>query len=203
MAYSSTTDFLALLRNSGGVARLEQIPGLDYVVAAMARAGMFRVYVGQSAPTVNQATTVWLQTSLPSWVAEGVVFLWNAATQAYVTATPELWNLFLSGLSVGYSFQSVNGALDTVDDGVSLLAIQRAVPAATTIILPTVASRNGKRLQIADWSTGVVNHIVTLGPNGAETIMQRAAWQLYSTADQLAGISLQPSTDLNGWVIAP
>src|SRR5438046_213458 len=114
MSYNPLTDFLALIRNVGGVASIAQVPGLDYVVSAMARAGMIRLYAGQTAPVVNQSTTAWLKTALPSWTAEGVVFLWDTSTQAYVTATPELWDVFLSGVAGTYVFQSINGALDTV-----------------------------------------------------------------------------------------
>ena len=61
MSYNPATDFIALLRLTAGGVRSEQMPGLDYVVAALARIGLFSLSVGQTAPTVNQATTVWLQ----------------------------------------------------------------------------------------------------------------------------------------------
>lgn len=202
MSYTPTTDFLALLRQTSGGVRTARMPGLDYVVAALARAGLFQLSVGQTAPTTNQQSTAWLQPSVPSWVAEGTVWLWNAVTSAYAPATPALWNALLAGGSVG-SFQTVAGASAAVNSGASILAIQRASPAGTLLTLPSVVSRAGRSLQVVDWSTAVVNHQVTLTPAGGETIMQQASWQLLSTAAQLGGITLYPSPDLNGWVIAP
>lgn len=200
MAYSPTTDFLALLRLTSGGVRTERMPGLDYVVAALARAGLFTLFVGQTAPTTNQAGTVWLLPASPSWTAEGLVFLWNPGTLEYEVATPALWATLLS---TGGVFQSVAGAAGVVGANTSLLAIQRANPAATALTLPSVTTRFGKALQLVDWSTAVANHTVTITPAGAETIMLQPSWQILSTAVQLAGVTLRPSTDLNGWVIAP
>lgn len=201
MSYNPLTDFLGLLRQTAGVVALERMPGMDYVLAAMARAGMITLSVGQTAPTANQATTVWLQPALPSWTAEGIVFLWNPATAAYELATPALWDSLLTGSP--YVFQSAAVASNVVNNTTSLLAIQRAAPVATALILPTIASRLGKALQIVDWSSAVAGHAVTLTPSGGATIMRLTSWNLFSTADQLAGITLYPSADLNGWVIAP
>lgn len=200
MAYNPTTDFLALMRLASGQAVIGKMPGLDYAVAAMARAGMFQLSVGQTAPTVNQPTTVWLKPSVPSWVAEGTVFLWDPGTRAYVPATPALWAALLTS---GYVFQSVAGLAGAVLSSTSLLAVQRVAPAATALTLPSVASRSGKALQIVDWSTAVAAHTLNVTPAGAETIMLKPSWQLLSTSDQLAGLTLFPSIDLNGWVIAP
>jgi microcystin-dependent protein len=97
MAYDFTTDFLALLRSTGGGVRTERMPGLDYVISALGRSALFAVSVGQVAPTVNQATTVWFKPAIPSWSAEGVIFLWNPTVPAYQVATPALWSLLLSG----------------------------------------------------------------------------------------------------------
>lgn len=203
MSYSPATDFLALLRQTSGGVRTERMPGLDYVVAALARAGLFQLSVGQTAPTANQQSTVWLQPSVPSWVAEGTVFLWNAAAAQYQVATPVLWNLLLT--PGGYSFQSVAIANSVVNVGTTILAVQRAAPAATALVLPNLAAQwlSGRPLKIVDWSTNVANHAITLTTPDGSTIMQQASWQLLSTAVQLSGVSLFPSPDLNGWVIAP
>lgn len=203
MSYDPLTDFLALLRQSGNSVSMERMPGLDYIVSAMARAGLFTLSTGQTAPTANQPTTVWLRPSLPSWVAEGTVFLWNAATGAYETATPALWITLLS--PNGYAFQSAVNANNAISAGTTVLAVQRAAPTVTSLTLPPLITQwlTGRRLQIVDFSTGVVNHTITLiTPDGA-TIMRLASWQLLSTPDQIAGIMLQPSPDLNAWVIAP
>lgn len=200
MSYNPLTDFLALLRQTGNGVRTERMPGLDYVVAAMARAGMFNLSVGQTAPTTNQATTVWLRPSNPSWVAEGTVFLWNALTSEYEPATHISWAAFLNQ-AAGYNFQSAPNAANNVLALKSLVAVQRAAPAATTLFLPSVAAQSGKLLQITDFSTGVTNHVITLSPQGTSSIMQQSSWELLSTAVQLAGVTLQPSIDLNAWVI--
>lgn len=203
MSYSPLTDFLALLRQDGSSVDVARMPGLDYVVSALARAGLCSLSVGQTAPTSNQPATVWLKPSEPSWTAEGNVFLWNAFTSAYELATPTLWTALLTLSLSGYLFQSAANASNAVNALTSLVAVQRAAPTATTLRLPTVLSRGGKALQIVDWSTGLVNHIVTLVPAAGNTIMRLTSWQLLSTVDQAAGVTLYPATDLNGWVIAP
>lgn len=203
MAYDPTIDFLALLRLTSGGVETERMPGLDYVVAAMARAGLFRLSVGQTAPTANQSTTVWLKPSVPSWVAEGTVFLWDPVTAAYVPATPALWNATIS--PSGYLFQSAPNANNIVNVGVTVLAVQRAGPVATAILLPNLAAQwvTGRPLKIVDWSTAVVNHVLTLTTPDGSTIMRLASLQLLSNAVQLAGVTLHAVPELNGWVIAP
>lgn len=201
--YDPRTDFLTLIRNAGGVASFAEIPGLDYVVAALARAGLITLSISQTAPIANQPATAWLKPSVPSWVAEGVLFLWNAVNVRYEPATPALWGTLLYGASSNYLFQSASAALNNVGNTTSLLAIQRAAPVVTVIALPSVASRNGKPLQIVDWSTGVANHAIALIPSAGNTVMRLPSWQLLSTPDQLAGITLYPAAELNGWVIAP
>lgn len=203
MSYTPTTDFLALLRQSSDGVELARMPGLDFSISAMARAGMFSLSVGQTEPNVNQPSTVWFRPSEPSWVAEGNVFLWNAFTAAYELATPALWAAVLTITLSGYAFQSAPNASNAVDALTSLIAVERAAPSATALRLPTVLSRGGKPLQIADWSTITVPHDITLTPTAGNTIMRRASWVLRSTVDQLAGVTLYPVTELNGWVIAP
>lgn len=204
MAYAPNTDFLALLRQTSGGVGFAEMPGLDFVVAALARAGLISLSVGQTAPTANQSTTAWFKPALPSWTAEGVLFLWNAGTGAYALATPALWLALLSG-SVGYAFQSATAVANSIKAGTSLLAIQRAAPSATALTLPSIAVQwaTGRKLQIVDFSTIVAAHIITLTTPDGATIMQKASWQLLSTPDQLAGVMLQPSPDLNSWIIAP
>ena len=202
MAYSPATDFLGLLRQTSGGVRSERMPGLDYVVMALARAGLFALSVGQAAPTANQASTVWLQPSSPSWVAEGTVWLWNAAAAAYQVATPALWNALLA--PGGYSFQSVAGASGVILPGTSVLAVQRAAPAATALVLPNLAAQwlTGRAIKLVDWSTAVTLHDITVTTPDGSTIMQQASWQFMSNAAQLASATLYPSPDLNGWIIA-
>lgn len=203
MSYNPVTDFVALVRLTAGEAEIARMPGLDYVVAALARAGVITLSTSQTAPTVNQPTTAWLKPAEPSWTAEGTLYLWNAFTAAYELATPGLWTAILTASLSGYNFQSAPNASNAVGSLTSLAAIQRASPTATAMRLPTVLSRGGKALQIVDWSTGIVKHTVTLTPAVGNTVMKQASWQLLSTPDQAAGITLYPATELNAWVVAP
>lgn len=204
MSYSPTIDFLGLLRQTSGGIELSRMPGLDYVVAALARANLFNLFVGQTAPIVNQATTVWLKPALPSWTAEGVVYIWNPATQQYETATATLWSILFAQPNT-YAFASVGAASGVIPAGTSLIAVQRTAPVTTALLLPNLAAQfaSGRKLQIIDFSTSVVGHTITLSTPDGSTIMKASSWRLLSTADQFAGVSLQPSPDLNAWIIAP
>lgn len=204
MSYTPTIDFLALLRRTSGGVRFVRTPGLDYLVAGLARAGMFLLWTGATAPISNQATTVWLRPAQPSWTAEGAVFLYNTVAEEFEPATPALWAaLFTASAPAATVFQAIVAPTGTVDDLTTLLGVLRVAPAATAIALPSVFVRN-RPLQIVDWSSSVVNHEITLSPvSGDETIMQLPSFKLFSTMDQLAGITLYPSIDLSGWVIAP
>lgn len=91
MTYNPATDFLALWRNIAGVVSKVEMPGLDYVVASLARSGLITLSVSATAPTTMQSTTAWLQTAVPSNSAEGALFLWNAVTSAYQAATAALF----------------------------------------------------------------------------------------------------------------
>lgn len=205
MSYTPAIDFLALLRQTSSGVRFDRMPGLDFTVAALARAGLLNLSIGQTAPAVNQATTAWFKPSSPSWVAEGALYLWNDVTAEYEFATPALWASIFAPIISGYSFQSVANPSQSIVAGTSLLAIQRAGPSATALVLPNLAAQwqIGRKLQIVDFSSGVTAHTITLTTPDGSTIMQKASWQLLSSADQLAGVMLQPSPDLNSWVIAP
>lgn len=101
MPYNPVTDFMVLGSKAPAGVTLEQMPGLDYVVAALARAGIVALHVGQSAPTSNQASIVWVKPSQPSWSAECKVHLWDAQLSAYVLATPALWAALFNLLGLG------------------------------------------------------------------------------------------------------
>lgn len=204
MSYNYTTDFIGLLRLVGTSLRSERMPGLDYVVSTLNRIGLFTLSVGQVAPSVNQSSTAWLKPAIPSWFAEGTLYLWNPAAAAYQPATPALWQIFLS--PTGSVFQSLVNANNVIVAGTSLAAVQRVAPAATAVVLPLIADQffTQKDIDLIDYSTGVVNHTITVTPTGAgATIMQLPSWQLLSTVDSLAGVRLRPSPDLNAWIIAP
>lgn len=205
MSYNPISDFLALLRQTGSVVNIERMPGLDFVVAALSRAGLITLFTGQTAPNASQSTTVWFKPAMPSWTAEGVLFLWNKNSVAYEVATPALWSALLTPLFVSYSFQSAPNPANAIVAGTSLLAIQRVGPTATALILPSLALQyvSNRKLQIVDFSSGVTDHTITLTTSDGSSIMRSATWTLLSNADQLAGITLTPSPDLNAWVITP
>ncbi len=89
--FNPVTDFLGLWRSTGpNVVKLE-IPGLDYVIEALARAGIVTVTVSATAPVANQSTTAWLKAAVPSYSAEGVFYLWDKISTQYLPATSALF----------------------------------------------------------------------------------------------------------------
>lgn len=203
MSYNPLTDFLTLLRQSADGVDFERMPGLDYVVSAMARAGMFQLSVGQNPPLTNQPSTVWIKPSSPSWVAEGIIYLWDANAGAYALAVPALWRTLLA--PGGYFFQSVVAASGVIAAGTTVLAVQRDAPTTTALILPSLSAQwlAGSDLKIVDWSTNIVNHTVAITTADGSTIMKQSSWRLLSTPDQRTGITLSPVPDLDGWIITP
>lgn len=97
----------------------------------------------------------------------------------------------------------VTGASATIAAGTEAVVVQRAAPSTTALALPAVAAQDGQPLRIADYSSSVTAHEITLTPDGSEKIMGLSSWVLYSNASSLAGVTLIPSTTLNGWYIAP
>lgn len=95
MAYNPATDFLALWREVGGDADKAAMPGLDFVVAALGRAGVLNVVVSGTAPISNESTTAWFFPNPPSTAAEGALYLWDEVAGAYAAATPALFLRFL------------------------------------------------------------------------------------------------------------
>lgn len=175
MAYSPATDFIALLRQTDGGVRTERMPGLDYIAAAMARAGMFELSVGQIAPTANQAITAWLKPALSSWTAEGVLFLWNAATVEYEVANPLLWSALFLAAAVAEVIQDVTTAGPvTVNTNSTIVRVQN-VGAAVALVMPPAATMLGPVL-ISDWANLAGTNNITIArsggdvfPNGATT----------------------------------
>lgn len=90
MVFDPTKDFLGLWRNNAGQVSKLEMPGLDYVVATLARGGLITLSVSATPPVVSQPTTAWLQAAVPSYSAEGVLRLWDAPSGAYAAATPAL-----------------------------------------------------------------------------------------------------------------
>lgn len=206
MSYNPANDFLALLRLTGGGVRSARMPGLDWFIEALQRTGLINLFVGQTAPTTNQTSTVWFKPALPTWSAEGAVFLWNATLGTFVPATPTLWTALFNTVVNGYQFQSVAGASANIAVGASIVAVQRTAPTATSLILPALGAQfalGARKIQIVDFSQSVANHDITISTPDGTTIMGSNTWQILSTAIQLAGIMLLPCPDLGTWVIAP
>lgn len=95
MVYNPATDFPGFWRASGPNVSKMQVPGVDFVLATLARAGVITLSVSATAPAANQSTTAWLQVAVPSYSAEGVFRLWDKLTSAYLAATPALFFQFL------------------------------------------------------------------------------------------------------------
>jgi hypothetical protein len=95
MVYDPSTDFVGLWRAILGGVEKAEMPGLDFVVAALGRSGLIRVVFSEIPPTVNQRTTAWFKTAHPSYAAEGALYLWDERLGTYVPATPELFLIYL------------------------------------------------------------------------------------------------------------
>lgn len=115
--------------------------------------------------------------------------------------TSSLWVATQGSAGTGTRpFQSVTTSSAIINPTTSLVAIQRAAPSATSLVLPALASQN-QQLRIVDFSTGVTAHAITLTTPDGATIMQQTSWVLNSNASQLAIATLFPSLDLNSWVL--
>lgn len=95
MVYNPATDFIGLWRASGGNVSKAEMPAIDLIISALARAGIINLTVSATAPVANQSTTAWLRAAVPSFSAEGAFFLWDKVTSAYLAATPALFFQFL------------------------------------------------------------------------------------------------------------
>lgn len=174
MSYAPTTDFLAMLRETSGGVRMERMPGLDYVVVALARAGMITLSVSATAPLASQITTAWFAPAIPSTSAEGTLFLWNAGTLEYEPATPALWAAIFTATSVPVIQDVAVAGPVNVQTNADVVRVQN-VGALVTLVMPLSANMAGPVL-ISDWANhaGANNILVNLSgtdvfPNGAAT----------------------------------
>jgi hypothetical protein len=104
MVYTPSTDFVGLWRSIAGGVEKAEMPGLDFIVAGLNRAGLIRAVFSATPPATAQATTAWFQTAVPSWAAEGALYLWDSSLLTYVPATPDLFSKFLQS---GASYQNI------------------------------------------------------------------------------------------------
>lgn len=178
MAYSPTTDFLALLRQTSGGVRFERMPGLDYVVAAMARAGLVNLAVSATEPATNKATTAWFRPAVPSWSSEGVLFIWNGGAGEYEPATPALWSALIVASAVQTVVQDVTTAGPVaVQANASIVRVQN-VGAAVALVMPLSANMAGPVL-ISDWANLAGANNITISRSGADVFPNGAtAWTI-------------------------
>jgi hypothetical protein len=196
MAYTTSTDLLALLRNTGNGERVTSMPGLDYVIVALARAGLINLVVSQAAPVVGQATTVWFRPNVPSWAAEGVVFLWNGTS--YVLATPALWGQVISasGGALNYitisAFGTGSYAAQPADD---VILIRAGVAAPFTINVNWAART--KKLTVVDSGVGALANNISVTPAAGQTQMSVLNYT-YLIDSNGGSITLTPLPDGSG-----
>lgn len=185
MSYNPITDFLGLLRSANGGVRTERMPGLDFVVAALARAGLFTVSVSVTAPTVNQAITVWVKPYAPSWLGECSVYLWNASTNQYEPATPALWSALLAPSSSSGIVQDVNAA-GPVNVAVNARVVRvQNVGAPVSLIMPLSANKVGSVL-ITDWANHAGTNPITVTLSGGELFpLGNASWVIGADAGSI------------------
>lgn len=178
MSYAPSTDFLALLRLLPGGVRTERMPGLDWLVAALARAGLLTLSVSQTAPTTNQSTTAWFKPALPSWTAEGALYLWNASTAAYEPATPILWAA-LFAVAVPEVVQDVTtiGPVNVLVNA-GVVRVQN-VGAPVALVMPLSANMQNPVL-ISDWANHAgTTGTITISLSGGEVFPGGVAtWQI-------------------------
>jgi hypothetical protein len=96
MTYQPGTDFVGVWRAQTGGAKKGEMPGLDFLVAALQRSGVLNVSISGTQPTSNQATTAWFKPATPSYSAEGVLYFWDALSTSYLPATRKLFYAYLS-----------------------------------------------------------------------------------------------------------
>lgn len=197
MTYTPSTDLLALLRNTANGERVTSVPGLDWVVAALARAGLITLVVSQTAPTVNQAITAWFKPNIPSWTAEGVLFLWNGT--AYAPATPALWNQVISSSgSATLNYVTINAlgtgayAAQPADD---VILIKSGVGAPFTVNVDW--SARTKKLTVVDSGLGALANNITIVPKAGQTQMGTLNYQ-YPIDSNGGSITLTPLPDGSG-----
>lgn len=166
MSYSATTDFLALLRQTSGGVRTERMPGLDYVVLALARAGIITLSVSQTAPATNQSTTAWFKPAVPSWNAEGALYLWNVVTAQYELATPALWSAFLFVTSSNIVQDVAVAGPAVIAANTTILRVMNVgAPVALTMPLSTI--KQGAVL-VSDWANLAGTNNITITRSGAD-----------------------------------
>lgn len=196
MAYNPATDFLGLLRSTGGGVRSARMPGLDFVIEAFIRAGFVSVSVGQTPPIVNQSSTVWFKPAVPSFNGEGQVNLFNPTAGAYQPATPALWALLLTvSTPAPHVTPLTNPGPYTALLTDQVLLVKQAVGAPITINVDWSARTTP--LRIVDGKGDAAAHPITITPAAGQT--QLALLNFSYVIDGNGGsITLTPLPDGTG-----
>lgn len=168
MSYAPATDFIGLLRQTSGGARVERMPGLDYVVAALARAGMFQLSVSDTPPVANQSVTAWFRPAVPSWASEGTLYLWEADTAQYVPASSMLWSELFITTAAATNIQMIKtpGPVN-VNGTANVVLVNQTVSAPITLVMPLASAKIGDVL-ISDWKGDAGNNTITITLSGAD-----------------------------------
>lgn len=125
MSYTASTDFVGLWRAvAGGVEKVE-MPGLDFVTAALYRSGLLNISISSTQPVANQSTTAWFQPASPSYSAEGALYLWNGA--AYVAASQSLMlEMLAAAEKAAGRTNAVSSLMDTLSTTQGAIAYRNA-----------------------------------------------------------------------------
>lgn len=160
MSYTPSTDFLALITQGKTGARMASMPGLDYVVAALARAGLITLWTDPgTAPPAGRTDLVWLKVSSSSWATEATVFLWDDDTGAYKPATPALWAR-LTRLLTSISKQLNPSASMTLGPQHAQRLITNAALDYVQFTLPLASSVAGYEYEFLSVQPGSLNVLV-------------------------------------------
>lgn len=182
MSYDPTRDFLSLLRQTSGGVRTERMPGLDYVVVAMARAGLILLVVGQSPPASDRVHTAWFKPAVPSWIGEGVLYLWNASSGQYEVASPGLWRALLGSSSSATIVQDVAVVGPTPVQAAASVVRVMNVGAPVTLSMPPAANMAGPVL-ISDWANHAGINPITITASSGDTFpLGLATWKIMGDA---------------------
>lgn len=177
MSYNSTTDFLALLRLTSGGVRTERMPGLDWFVVALARAGFFGLSVSATPPTTNQTVTAWFKPASPSWAFEGALFLWDAALGNYAPATPALWSNIFAAVTVPVVQDVTVAGPTNIATNATIVRVMN-VGAPVSLVMPLSANKSGNVL-VSDWANLAGANNISIARSGADVFPNGAtSWTI-------------------------
>src|SRR5262245_1759837 len=118
------------------------------------------------------------------------------------------WALVASFFGGGTK-QAVTTSNATVPTATDLVYVNRTAPSTTGLTLPDASLREGRPLQVVDYSQTVTDHTITLTPfSVGQKVMRQATWPLFSNSVSLASVTLVPIVDPDNsasfvWIIAP